>query len=122
MASSDRFGYEGNEWIVKYVNPVRKYITSKLPVSLVHLLTYCVSIPLYLFLKLFPQKRPYLKQLKTFTFVHIHSIAFDQLIPEVANYWTKEEAQTLLANIPGITNVQITPVNGLSWTVIGEKE
>ncbi|MEK7482200.1 MAG: class I SAM-dependent methyltransferase, partial [Patescibacteria group bacterium] len=30
------YGYEGNEWIVRFVSPWRKYITSKLPLSLLH--------------------------------------------------------------------------------------
>jgi SAM-dependent methyltransferase len=34
------YSYEGNEWIPKYVDPVRKNITSKLPVSIVHFLSY----------------------------------------------------------------------------------
>lgn len=115
------YGYEGNEWIVRYINPIRKLITSKLPESVVHFLTYFCSVPLFVFLKLFPQRRPYLKQLKGFTFKHIHSIAFDQLIPEVANYWTKEEARKLFTDIPELTDVSIYPANVLSWTVIGTK-
>src|SRR3989339_2153126 len=46
------YGYEGNEWIVKYVDPVRIHITSKLPLGLVHVLSYFCSIPLYLFVKI----------------------------------------------------------------------
>jgi len=115
------YGYEGNEWIVKYINPLRKYIFSKLPVNFVHILAYIFSIPLYLYVKIFPQKRPYLKQLKGFTFKHIHSIVFDQLIPEIANYWTKEQALSLFEELEGIKNVKIYPVNNLSWTVTGEK-
>src|SRR3972149_4697859 len=43
------YGYEGNEWIVKFVDPVRKNITSKLPVGLIHFLSYLCSIPLWVF-------------------------------------------------------------------------
>ena len=46
------YGYEGNEWIVRYVDPVRIHLTSKLPVAVVHMLAYCCSIPLYLFVKI----------------------------------------------------------------------
>ena len=115
------YGYEGNEWIVRYVNPIRKYITSRLPVALVHLLSYFCSVPLYLFVKFFPQHN-YLDQLKGFGFKHIHSIVFDQLIPEVANYWTKQEAKQLLLDVEGLIDVNIYSVNNLSWTVIGTKK
>lgn len=115
------YGREGNEWIVKYVDPIRKNITSRLPVGLVHFLTYIVSIPLYLFIKLLPQHRPYLKQLKSFEFRHVHSIVFDQLIPEVANYWTRQQAEDLLSAIPDLKKIKSYSVNGRSWTVIAEK-
>ena len=38
------YGYEGNEWIVRYVNPIRIHITSKLPLSLVHFLSYLTDL------------------------------------------------------------------------------
>ena len=39
------YGYEGNEWIVKYINPMRK-LTSLMPLSLTHAGAYLLSIPL----------------------------------------------------------------------------
>jgi SAM-dependent methyltransferase len=45
------YSYEGNEWIVRYVNPIRKYFTAKLPLALVHVLSYVCSIPLFIFVK-----------------------------------------------------------------------
>lgn len=116
------YGYEGNEWVVKFVNPLRKALFSKLPLGIMHALTYIPSIPLYLYIKLFPQKSAYLNQLKGFSFKHIHSIAFDQLIPEVANYWTKEEATALLSDIDELHDVVVFSVNGLSWSVSAIKK
>src|SRR3989344_134633 len=89
------YGYEGNEPIVKYVNPIRK-ITSRLPVFITYLLSYFFSTPIYFYVKLIPQKTAYFKQLSSFKFWHIHSIVFDQLLPQIANYWKKEEALALL--------------------------
>jgi len=113
------YGYEGNEWIVKYVNPIRK-ITSHLPLEIINIFTYSMSVPLYAFVKLLPQKHPYLKQLSKFEFWHLHSIIFDQLIPKIANYWTKEEALGLLQN-KGLKNIKAYHVNNNSWTVLGRK-
>lgn len=113
------YGYEGNELIVKFVNPLRK-ITSKLPTPITNLIAYCFSIPLFLFVKILPQKKPYLKQISRFKFWHIHSIVFDQLIPKIANYWKKEEALNLLRN-KGLKDIKIYQVNKNSWTVIGRK-
>ncbi|MFA6171569.1 MAG: class I SAM-dependent methyltransferase [Patescibacteria group bacterium] len=115
------YSYEGNEWITRLVDPVRKNITSKLPVSLVHFLSYFCSVPLWLFLKAYRGGNQYLKQLAGFKFFHVHSIVFDQLIPEVANYWTKYEAESLLANA-GLKDIRIfRPPNNCGWTVIGIK-
>lgn len=113
------YGYEGNEWIVRYVNPVRRF-TSKLPIKLVDFLALFCSVPLYIYLKLIPHKHPYFKQLATFKFWHVHSIVLDQLIPEVANYWTQDEAGSLLQKA-GLENVKTFQVNQNSWTVIGQK-
>lgn len=115
------YSYEGNAWIVKLVNPIRKHFTSKLPVGLVHFLSYFCSIPLWIFVKLFKGPSDYLKQLSTFKFWHIHSIVFDQLIPEVANYWKKEEIKDLFTGI-GLRDFKIVePSNRCGWIVLGEK-
>jgi len=114
------YGYEGNEWIVRLVSPVRKYFTSKLPPFILDKLTYFMSIPLYLFVKIFSVKNEYLKQLKTFNFKHIHSIVFDQLLPEIANYWKKEEVLSLMSGT-NLKNIQIRHHNGNSWTAWGNK-
>ena len=37
------YSYEGNEWITKYINPIRKNITSKLPVQIVHYISYILK-------------------------------------------------------------------------------
>ena len=41
------YSYEGNEWIDKFISPIRKVITSKIPISLLHYITYMVSIPFF---------------------------------------------------------------------------
>ena len=116
------YGYENNEWIVKLVNPVRKIITSKLPLWLVHFLSYFISIPLWFLVKIFKGPGLYLKQLSNFKLWHIHSIVFDQLIPKVANYWTKQEVLNLFKDFSNLKNIEIYSVNNNSWTILGEKK
>lgn len=114
------YGYEGNEWIVCYINPIRK-ITSKLPPKLTHWISYLFSIPLFTYVKFANPKGKYLSQLSKFKFWHMHSIVFDQLIPKIANYWKKEEALNLFKE-QGLENIEIYRVNDNSWTVIGRKK
>lgn len=114
------YSYEGNEWIVKWISPLRKYFFSKIPVFLLHFLSYVPSILLYLFVKLFPQKSLYLKQLAQFKFFHLHSIVFDQLLPKIAYYYKREEIYQLLAEY-NLKNIRIVHVNENSWAVSGER-
>ena len=110
------YAYEGNEKIVKYINPIRK-ITSRLPIRLTHLIAYFFSIPLYVFVRTFA-KGEYFEMLRHFKFRQIHSICFDQLIPRIANYWKKEEVLELMKPFK---NVTIHKINNNWWTAIGEK-
>ena len=115
------YSYEGNEWIVRFVNPVRKNITSKLPLPLVHFLSYFCSTPLYLFVQGFRGPTPYLKQLSTFDFWHLHSIVFDQLIPTIAHYWKKDEVGGLVESLPVCdVKVEKTP-EGTGWILTATK-
>ncbi len=116
------YSYEGNEWVVRFVNPLRKYITSRLPVGIVHFISYFFSVPLWVFVKIFKAPGSYLKQLSGFKFWHVHSIVFDQLIPQIANYWREEEARNLLADFRVIDGVKIYRVNNNSWSVFGKKK
>lgn len=115
------YGKEGNEWFLRFLNPLRVYVTSRLPLWMVHVIAYLFSAPLFLFVRLVPQRRPYFALLRTFRFDHLHSIIFDQLIPKVANYWKREEALQLLADTGMLKDIRIFPANGMSWTVLGTK-
>jgi len=115
------YSYEGNEWIQNIITPIRRVITSKLPISLLHYITYILSIPFFLCLKLFKSEHPYYKQISKFSLGHLHSIIFDQLLPEIAHYWTKEEAYSLFKK-NNLRAVSIhKPPNEMGWTMIGRK-
>ena len=115
------YSYEDNKWIVRFVNPVRKNITSKLPLPVVHTLSYVCSVPLYLFVKSFRGPSAYFKQLSKFDFWHIHSIVFDQLIPTVAQYWKKEEVALLVEELL-LRDVRVTKTpEGTGWILTGIK-
>jgi len=115
------YSYEGSEWIKKYINPLRINLTSKLPLPIVHVLSYFCSVPLWLFVKIFKGPGDYFKQLATFKFWHVQSIVFDQLIPEVANYWTKEEVGNLFKELE-LKDIKINrPPNNCGWTIIAKK-
>lgn len=113
------YGSEENKWIVRVVNSLRLF-TSKLPLKLVYFLSYLITPILWIYLKIFKQTHPYFKQISVFKFWHLRSIVFDQLIPEIANYWTKQEALSLFDD-DRLKDVKIYRVNNNSWTLIAKK-
>ena len=114
------YGYENNEWIVQYLNPLRKLLFSKLPISLVHFLSLFPASILWLFLKLGIGRIEYFKLIKDFSFWHIRSIVFDQMLPNIANYWAKDEVEDLMRKA-GLNEVKLSWVNEMSWSAIGVK-
>jgi SAM-dependent methyltransferase len=110
-------GFE--RWLT-LLNPLRTLVTSRLPAPLLHFLTYIISGPFYLWLRVGQPRHRYFQQLKGFRFSHVHNILFDQLLPDIAHYYTAEQARALLA---GFNRVTVTaPPNGNGWVVRGFKQ
>jgi len=115
------YSREGFGWYLWFFNPLRKYFTSKLPLSFVHMFAHLFAIPLWVFVKIFKGPGAYFKQLSELPYWFIHLNTFDQLIPEVANYWTKDEVRELVTGI-GLKEFEIyRPKNESGWIVVGKK-
>ena len=113
------YGHDGNRLIIPIINLIR-FFTSKLPLEIVNITTYLISIPIFIYLKLFKQQNLYLRQLSKFRFRHIHNIVFDQLIPKIAHYWKKGEVLDLFKD-ERLKGIRIYPVNNNSWTILGKR-
>ncbi len=97
------YGRENNGWIVSFVNPLRKRITSKLPPRLLYFLSYPPTVFLYALLKLiyaplsqtklarFLFYADYLNYIARFPFREIHNIVHDHLTAPVAFYLNRED-------------------------------
>lgn len=114
------YGLENNEWIVNFLDPLRKALFSKMPIGLVHHLSLYPTAVLWLALRMGLGKIAYFNLIRTFTFRHIKSIVFDQMLPHIANYWPKDKVRALLEE-QGLTDVTVTWVNEMSWTATGIK-
>jgi SAM-dependent methyltransferase len=114
------YGYENLEFFVNVLDPARKLLFSWMPLRLLHWLAYLPSAALWLMLRLGITPIEYLRLLKGFPFSHLHHIVFDQMLPRIANYWTRDEATALLKTA-GLANVEASWVNEVSWSVIGTK-
>ena len=114
------YGYENNEWLIRYFNPVRKFLFSKMPLPLVFALSLPATALLWCFLKLGFGKTHYMNMIRTFSFRHLRAIVYDHMIPIIALYYKREEAVQLLQK-SGLQDVTAYWVNEMSWTVIGTK-
>jgi SAM-dependent methyltransferase len=116
------YSQEGNEWIKRYIDPLRIHIFSKLPLWLVHFLSGIFTVPLFIFARFNISNNKYLNQLSVFSFRHIRSIVFDQLIPSIANYWSYDEIIELFSDL-NLKDIDIhMPPNRQGWTIIGTKQ
>jgi hypothetical protein len=123
------YGYEGNEWIVDLVDPVRTRFTSRLP----RWLLYQASWPLALLvagaakglyrplsrgagtaLHRRLHSREYLTYIARFPLREIHTIVFDQLVTPVAHYLRRPEVEQWFRD-PRLERVEIAWHNGNSW-------
>src|SRR5580658_8096944 len=80
------YGYESNEWIVRYVTPLRERVTARLPAPLLYWLSLPPARLLSLGLRLYRSPRllqhlpyrDYMQQLATLPPREVHNILFDQ--------------------------------------------
>jgi SAM-dependent methyltransferase len=114
------YGYENNEWLIRFFDPVRRFLFSKMPLRLVYALSLPATALLWVFLKLGLGRTEYMRLIRTFSFRHLRAIVYDHMIPHIAKYYRKEEAIALLEDA-GLENVQALWVNEMSWTVVGTK-
>lgn len=112
------YGRRGNRWLLCVLDPLRRMLFSRLPVALVHHLSLYPTGLLWLLLRLGLRRGAYFRLLGRFRFRHLRAIAFDQMLPRIAHYWSREEVLQLMQNA-GLENIRIADVNGMSWSAIG---
>lgn len=120
------YGQEGNEWITRYVDPVRKALTSRLPAWFLRLLCIPPAFFLWAVIKLFyrpdaqgkgPAKLPYGDYFAAqyrYPFDEIHANVFDQLVTPVAYYLRGDEVKPWLTS--GFRDAMLRSHRGYSWT------
>ncbi len=127
------YGSENNEWITRYVNPIRTgftskigqptlYQLSKLPTLGVFLASKLIYRPLNRGAKPFASKlfyNDYLNHLGTFGWREQHNIVFDHLVAPTAFYISREEFENWWKEI-GAKDVEIIWHNRNSWCGFGE--
>ena len=120
------YGQEGNEWITRYVDPIRTRVTSKLPAGLLRVACLVPSFFLWAVIKLFYRPRAngkgpavlpygdYFASMYSYPFDEIHANVFDQLVTPVAYYLRGDEVRAWLAT--GFRDAAVRSHRGYSWT------
>jgi SAM-dependent methyltransferase len=114
------YGYENNEWIVRWFDPLRKLLFARMPIGLTHALSTFLTAILWLGLRLGIGRIEYFKLIRSLTFRHLRSIVFDQMLPRIAHYWRRDEVEALMHRA-GLTDVSVEPVNNMSWSAVGTR-
>lgn len=128
------YAREGNGWIVILVNPLRKLVTSKMPLFLLKGLSLPASGLLYAACKMLYRPlnlrcgfcaqwlfyNDYLFYISGFSFKEIHSIVFDHLLAPVAFYLERDQ---ILAWFEALrfSDLEISWHNKNSWRVSAQK-
>lgn len=129
------YGAENNEWITRWINPVREGLTSRLnPRALLHL-SKLPTTALYLATKLIYRPlnqlgngaiaqhlfyNDYLKAISGFGWREQHTIVFDHLVAPTAFYISRAEFEQWWHDI-GASDVEINWHNKNSWRGIGRR-
>lgn len=127
------YGAENNEWITRWVNPLRTSLTSRInPQALLHL-SKLPTMAVYLATKLVYRPlnaignggvaqhlfyNDYLKAISGFGWREQHTIVFDHLVAPTAFYISREEFAEWWQEI-GASDVQISWHNKNSWRGFG---
>ena len=128
------YGAENNEWITRWVNPVRKKLTSRMDQRILLQLSKIPAASIYLATKLVygPLNRSragqsfarhlfyndYFKAIAPFGWREQHTIVFDHLVAPTAFYLSREEFESWWRGI-GAEDVTITWHNRNSWSGLG---
>ena len=128
------YGAENNEWITRWVNPIREKLTSRMDRRVLLQLSKIPAASLYLATKLLygplnKSKRgasiarhlfynDYLKSLASFGWQEQHTIVFDHLVAPTAFYLSREEFDTWWSDIR-FRDVVISWHNKNSWRGFG---
>lgn len=120
------YGLENNEWIVRWIDPIRKRFTSRLPAPALFVLATPPALLLWATSRAVSRspssRRPgalaYIAYIAQLPFHEIRTIVFDQLTPTIAHYLPRREVEDWFAQAE-IEQVAISWHNQNSWRATG---
>ena len=116
------YGAESNEWIVRFVNPIRERITARMNPGLLYWLSLAPAAALTAALALYRRPslatrlpyRDYLRQIAALPRNEVHNIVYDQLVTPIAYYLPEDEVRSWFA-VAELGDVTVAWHNRNSW-------
>lgn len=117
------YGRENNGWIVYFVDPLRRAVTSRLSSKVLLFISSILASPVWLASKIALRwpKLPYsayLSYVGKFPFREIRHIVYDQLTPPISHYLPREEIEGWY-ECAGLEEILLTWHNKNSWRATG---
>lgn len=122
------YGAENNEWIHKYVTPLREKLTSRLPDAALHALSRVLSAQLLAAARAYVALAPegkrfsydaYVRHLLKYPPRYVEHIVYDHLVPELAQYIPRAEVDRWVADSQ--LHAVVSPRNDNSWRVVASR-
>lgn len=124
------YGREGNAWLVNVIDPVRIFLTSRLPRRVLYAISWFITVVLHPVVRLIYRPlraagrdnwlyrllpyNDYLAWLGQFGFRHNHTVVFDHLVAPVAFYIRREEFEAWFQEA-GMEIINLSWRNRNSW-------
>jgi SAM-dependent methyltransferase len=127
------YALEGNEAFVRWVDPWRARLFSRLPGWANRMAATCLAAPLWMLIQAVyaPLDRrghggrlpyaPYFRYFSRLGFRTFWGTVHDKLVPPVAHYLTRDDLRRWLRTT-GLRELSLTHRNGNSWSVLARKE
>lgn len=108
------YGKQGNELFLPVIQAFR-FVGSRLPIRATHALAKVTTALAWPVMKRIPFRTEYYEHLKTLSKKNVESIIFDQMLPHIAHYWSRDDIERLVAPLGGKATIEL--VQGNSWHV-----
>jgi 2-polyprenyl-3-methyl-5-hydroxy-6-metoxy-1,4-benzoquinol methylase len=109
------YAKDGNRLLLPMIQSMR-FVGSNLPLPVSHVIAKGIALAAWPAIHVLPWRTDYYRMLRSLSFRNVEHIIFDQMLPRISHYWTKQEMERLLAGLPG-GKVRLEFVQGNSWHV-----
>jgi 2-polyprenyl-3-methyl-5-hydroxy-6-metoxy-1,4-benzoquinol methylase len=107
------YAREGNRLMLPVIQAFRA-MGSRLPLGGTHAVAKAITMLAWPAIRTIPWRTDYYRRLRTLSFKNVESIIFDQMLPHIANYWTRADMERLTGLLDG-GRPRIEFVQGNSW-------